>query len=793
MGTGDKPIDNKSIDLAEQLKEKLFGVRSEMKELNAMSKLYNASLGISNKNLAQQSDFTAQLNAKLAQKVVGSNKYYALQNLTKQAEEGLNDIASERNRLQSDLLLKQVMVATNLKGSYAEQAKTYALLLKSKNISTAEYQDAIAGLKADQKHTDHLSHQLEMQEEIAKKILDIKEETEEWKHSLTKVWETAKAIGRDPKVFGAFMLTQMVGKLEKIHHQFEELGTSGLTVGQRIDSMSKGFSIMSMIGLSDTKGVLDGMVESMGSMNSLTSAEVDHVGHLAKEMGVTGQEAFGLVEGFSKLPGETMKTATHAADYVKTLSKANGVAPGKITKEIAKNTELMALGGYKSAKAFTEAAMKAQKMGVELSTSKNVMNGLLNFEDSINKQMEASVLLGREINLDKARGLALEGKAVEATQEVLKNIGGQAEFEKMNVLQKQALAAATGMTVEELSKAVDAQEEFNKYHGEDVSAWKEGLGYALEYGGATLGFLKENATAILSTMQLFSKLGGLKAAEFIRDKVRNLFKKKESAEDLAASNARIASMKAEQAAKATSGVGGGGGGPSKFMSGLKGINPTQLLSAAAAIVAVGAALMMIGKGIEYAATGLATLVGSFKGLTGPEMLGALAAIVVVMGGFVGMLAMMIPVITALGSASAFVAVPLLALGAAFFLIGAGIGIAAVGMSVLVTSLKDLPFENLMMLPLAFMGMAAGIGAFALAGLAALPIIGGLIALAAVAPGLASLAGVMNGGGKGSKDSKEDAVVEAIKKLYDLVSKGNGIHLDGKKVGDVVALAIGAKG
>jgi hypothetical protein len=792
MNTGDKPIDSKSIDLAEQLKEKLFGVKSEMKELNAMSKLYNASLGISNKNLVQQSDFTAQLNAKLAQKVVGSNKYLALQNLTKQAEEGMNDIASERNRLQSDLLLKQVMVATNLKGSYAEQAKTYTLLLKSKSISTEEYQLAIARLKADQKHTDHLSHQIEMQEEVARKILEIKEETEEWKHSLTKVWETAKAIGRDPKVFGAFMLTQMVGKLEKIHHQFEELGTSGLTVGQRIDSMSKGFSIMSMIGLSDTKGVLDGMVESMGSMNSLTSAEVDHVGHLAKEMGVTGQEAFGLVEGFSKLPGETMKTATHAADYVKTLSKANGVAPGKITKEIAKNTELMALGGYKSAKAFTEAAMKAQKMGVELSTSKNVMNGLLNFEDSINKQMEASVLLGREINLDKARGLALEGKAVEATQEVLKNIGGQAEFEKMNVLQKQALAAATGMTVEELSKAVDAQEEFNKYHGEDVAKWKEGLGYAMEYGGATLGFLKENATAILSSVQMLGMLGNTRMVGWMKEKAIAAWRFMTGNKELAQSQAKIAAIEAEALAEKTKsggalvpsggvknmapmakggkGLGGLAGGLSKMGTGKVALGALNLmLFGVAGVVALAALPFLLFMSIPAVGIGLRI---SFMALAGG--LQALANPAVMLG--VGVLSLLV-----------------LSVGAGMMMLGVGIGVAAEGMSLLVTSLKDVPFENLMMLPIAFMGMAVGIGAFALAGLAALPIIGGLIALAAVAPGLASLAGVMNGGGKGSKDSKEDAVVKELRELKALIQKGGTVIMDGKKVGDVVALAIGAKG
>ena len=41
--------------------------------------------------------------------------------------------------------------------------------------------------------------------------------------------------------------------------------------------------------------------------------------------------------------------------------------------------------------------------------------------------------------------------------EVLKNIGGSAEFDKMNVIQKKALAESNGMSLEELQKSINAQ------------------------------------------------------------------------------------------------------------------------------------------------------------------------------------------------------------------------------------------------------------------------------------------------------------------------------------------------
>ena len=76
------------------------------------------------------------------------------------------------------------------------------------------------------------------------------------------------------------------------------------------------------------------------------------------------------------------------------------------------------------------------------------------FETSIEKQMEASLLLGRQINLDRARQLALTGDQEGMLQEILKQVGGEAEFNRLNVLQRRALAESVGQSVENLSRLV---------------------------------------------------------------------------------------------------------------------------------------------------------------------------------------------------------------------------------------------------------------------------------------------------------------------------------------------------
>ena len=67
---------------------------------------------------------------------------------------------------------------------------------------------------------------------------------------------------------------------------------------------------------------------------------------------------------------------------------------------------------------------------------------LLAAKKALAAEVQASVMLGRNVNLQKARELALNGDIEGFQTEILKQVGSQAEFDKMNVLQKKALAEA---------------------------------------------------------------------------------------------------------------------------------------------------------------------------------------------------------------------------------------------------------------------------------------------------------------------------------------------------------------
>ena len=110
---------------------------------------------------------------------------------------------------------------------------------------------------------------------------------------------------------------------------------------------------------------------------------------------------------------------------------------------------------------LAKAAIQANKLGLSLKDIGQVAEGILDFEGSLNKELEASVILGRNINLQRARELALSNDLQGVAVEITKQVGSEAEFNQLNLIERKALAESIGLSVEQLSKVVTNQ---NKGH-----------------------------------------------------------------------------------------------------------------------------------------------------------------------------------------------------------------------------------------------------------------------------------------------------------------------------------------
>ncbi len=802
----------------------------------------------------QKDQKATEFNEKVRKMVAGSmlsTKQAELEVLKDQAIENNNSLITEyqKNAAVIERLMLLAEEMGNMGRFYKFQEKLTALQgdidgLVSQNEqikdNTRQMQDL---LKQQEESNEALEKSAEINEKIAN--------ASEWLKTYQEGWENIQDILKTPELAKAVFLDAILDKLGDAYESFRSFREMGLTAGQAVGAQFKSLNIMSLLGLSDTKGVLQGIVEEYGNINALSKETVSDLGMMAHHFGIAGQEALKVNAALSQMPGETAETAKNAMEHVGHMAELQGIAPAKIMRDMADQTETMALFSKKGAEGFGKAAIELHKMGIEIGTAAKMAEGLLDFENSINKQMEASVLLGREINLDKARELSLAGDLEGATKETLKNVGGVAEFDKMNVLQKKALAEAAGLTVAELQKTIDAQEESNKYFGEGATLGERALGAILEYGGAAVGFLKENGELLLAGTQFIldgnlAKMAGYAAdaAFWVKEKAHMLWKfgmqkimgkGAESVKDVAGDKAKKLTEKVvpEDSGKSTGGL----------TKAIEKINPAKLLAGAAAMLIVAGAVFVfakaaqeftqvswsdIGKAIVamLALVGALALMGTF--LAGPQALfllaGAAAMLIVAASLFVLgkaiqefakgfelflpsliQLAPMAVDLAILGGALMILGTGFLTLGAAALYVAPGLLIAGVALGAFGLMLIPIS-ESLNMISQASSGlsvagqalisMGSGLTSMAISGLAALPVIGALIALAAVAPALSGLGaslGGLFGGGEGEKEDKMDTLIAEIRELKVIASQGGQVSMDGKKVGEVIRLGLNSAG
>jgi hypothetical protein len=203
--------------------------------------------------------------------------------------------------------------------------------------------------------------------------------------------------------------------------------------------------------------------QAQAELSTLTSTSVlyskeslDAQIQLTKEYKLQAEDAANLNKFF--LIGN--KTATEnlhiASKTTSEFFKRTGILfrERDILEKASKVSGQMLVSFKGSTAALMNAVMTAEKLGISLDKTKDISNSLLNFEDSISSELEAELLVGKDINLERARGLALQGKFAEAAEEAVKQVGTLEDFQRLNVIQQTALAKAAGLTADELSDAL---------------------------------------------------------------------------------------------------------------------------------------------------------------------------------------------------------------------------------------------------------------------------------------------------------------------------------------------------
>lgn len=540
-------------------------------------------------------------------------------------------------------------------------------------------------------------------------------------------------------------------------------------------------------------------------------------------------------------------SADEMTDSIKAIATKEGVATSALIGEMAKNQNLLVGKSKEQLQLLARQTAEMVKQGQSMELLQSVSENVLNIEGSLRAEMKARLLTGKEINGQAVRNAAMiaqtTGDYSQLSKEIANQVGSLEDFNQLGPMGQKAYADAFGMNIDQMTEMLVKEKELSDIRSEfpnlteaevqaKIKSREETQKTLALVGGvgttmytSVLPALAQSAVLLGNWKNSFGGIG--KSLKNMAGKIGGLFGGKGGGNVLSK-----AGDQTQQLSDKTSKVKTKGGGPGGFLKSLgKGLesmgkNAGKKLLGAAVLAAT---VALVGGGFALAMTILGD-VDPKKMLAFSISMGILGATLALIGSIsgnviVGALALGIVALALIPAAFAFslledvdtnkmiafsIALPLLALAAAglgflapFIILGAG-AIAALGLAIMPAAvafgmLGDANMEGivdklanlgqmagpLMTVGIGLVSIAAGLSLISAAGLLAIPALGMLIGLAAVAPALTSLANVFGlGGGDSSSESgsEKDDLLDEIKGLRrDIQAQPIQIVIDDKVV------------
>ena len=493
---------NNASKLKQELDDILFLQRSFTDEaLKAAKAVFGSSENARKAKAAFRgvSNATQDINNTLKEAIDGTKSLDDLQKTIDRQTTSVATILGELAQLDSDRIN---LGAENL--SLLERKKIIYDILQDQSNGLTDDEEYLLGLYADQLET------LEEQEKIKEKLSEVKKD-------MGIIPSLGKGLEGLLNNLGAGDIASKLG-FEDAKIQTETFalnaknGTNSFQLGGKYvttlgKNLLKSLGPLALI-TSFVKGLLDANEQTVGLQKSMlltSKGAVDFrqnlatAANLSANINVTStklletfnsiNDQFGFIARFSE---ETLVNTTRLTEQVGLSAEAANALAGlteiqgvnaenlyesvvgttlelqkqsgvqidqrKILEEIGKVTGSVRANLGSNPIEIAKAIQKAREFGTTLEQVAATTESLLNFESSIEAELQAELLLGKNINLERARAAALAGDQVTLAEELRKEAGSFAEFSAMNVIQQNALAEALGMNKDQLADTLYQQE-----------------------------------------------------------------------------------------------------------------------------------------------------------------------------------------------------------------------------------------------------------------------------------------------------------------------------------------------
>ena len=217
------------------------------------------------------------------------------------------------------------------------------------------------------------------------------------------------------------------------------------------------------------------LVKQTGLLSTFSGDTLTTLTTLTKQLGLGVKEASQL-SLLARTQGEdTEGVLENTVETVNAINRQrnSAISAKAVLNDIATASASIVVSLGMSPQLLAEAATEARALGLNLEGVDKIAGSLLEFETSIENELKFQMLTGKEINLDKARQLALDNDLAGLSEEIANNSGITEAFATGNRIQQEAAAAALGMSRNELGQMVMQQQYLNLSQDDFIAKYGE--------------------------------------------------------------------------------------------------------------------------------------------------------------------------------------------------------------------------------------------------------------------------------------------------------------------------------
>jgi predicted XRE-type DNA-binding protein len=444
-----------------------------------------------NKNLKTQQNLGVEINKQLKAQGFTQKEIKTILNGTADEREYLLKLA--QNALDIDLgAITAAVDANKYQAENIEQAKENLKIAQNYNTALGATGGLVGGIGEGLKKLGFdFGIVNDALEEAKGKMVDVAEEVTNGGQKAASFEGKVKVMGAGLKSLGGsiaqgltdplFLAEQFVDKIIEVDEGAGKLAKNfgisydqALGLSAELTSAANSSYLLNVTAAGQAEAFTE-INNRYGTFAKISEKTLETHQQLKDTVGLSA-EALGAIADSSILTGkETEDITSEFLGQAKALALQNNLALNEkqileSVKDISKAT-LVSLQGQPQA--LAKAVVQAKALGTTVEKVADISNSLLQFEDSITSELEAELLIGKDLTLEKARQAALNNDIAGVAEEIANQVGTAAQFGEMNVLQQEALAKAVGMTREDLAASLVEREALAKLSGVEGANAKE--------------------------------------------------------------------------------------------------------------------------------------------------------------------------------------------------------------------------------------------------------------------------------------------------------------------------------